>query len=623
MSDAQRATGVKNAYVLSGGGTDTATMAESVGDDLFNGRHNRATLEASDGSFLSQVHDFATVSADMSTIAGDTDTAYLFDGATDDKLVADPVQATVDYDATASPGVNTTVLGYTGLYATSAAGVDSADLTGATGDDRLIANPEVDPPRSNVTYLSSTAVPYVLYTTGFTTTTADVSAGPITDNDVAYLNPSAATADALVAGATSAMLTYDPGGGGTPQSVDAQGFGQVISYAANAGDTAVLNGSAAGEKFYAFGDLAYMVADDSSFYNLTRYYDDVTATSGGGAGADIAYLYDRGGNDTFALAASPAVGTVDFDSDTSPGVDLTATGYAKYIAYSTTGGDDDISMAGTAANDTLFSIPGVSRIYDAAATYELYANSFETITVVGGGAATFDTAQIYDDTTDDAVEMAPAGVTINYNAPADPLDIDITATGFELAYVYSLASATDTDTAVLLGSSLDDAFYSYPVVNNMRNAGALQYLNYTHGFQTVTANVTASGGTDAAFLYDSDGADTFTFNQNDGTVALRPTSGADVDVVFSGFRNISAEANTAGGGIDVANLIGTLAADRLYATGDRAYFQDSALSAYYNYVRYFEEVYADPGDTTTGNDTLTQDPITYTLDTTPINGNEW
>jgi hypothetical protein len=346
----------------------------------------------------------------------------------------------------------------------------------------------------------------------------------------------------------------------------------------------------------------------------------VAASSGGGA--DVAYFYDRSGNDTMVMSANPASGTIDFDSDIALGVNVTATGYPTYIAYSTTGGSDDVSLTGTAADDEVLSLPGLSRLRDTASTYLLYANSFEAVSADGAGSVTNDTALFYDSANDDTVEMGPAGVKINYNAPADPTGVDTTATGFELAYVYSVVSATDNDTATLLSSVFDDDFYGRPVVSHMGNTG--NYLHYTHGFQTVTADAAIGGGTDTANLYDSDGADTYTFNQNSGSVAIRPdTPNTDVDIIFSGFRTVNAYADRLDGDDDTAYLNGTTAPDYLYAAGDLAIFRDTPNTDYYNYIRYFDEVYADPGDTEDGNDTLIQDPIDYNLYTDPGGGEKW
>ena len=60
-------------------------------------------------------------------------------------------------------------------------------------------------------------------------------------------------------------------------------------------------------------------------------------------------------------------------------------------------------------------------------------------------------------------------------------------------------------------------------------------------------------------------------------------------------------------------------------TGDETWgvLESVDIDSYYNYVRYFDEVFADPGDDTDGNDTLDDSGVSYLLNTTPGNGNIW
>jgi hypothetical protein len=62
-------------------------------------------------------------------------------------------------------------------------------------------------------------------------------------------------------------------------------------------------------------------------------------------------------------------------------------------------------------------------------------------------------------------------------------------------------------------------------------------------------------------------------------------------------------------------LHGTTAADTFRSELDWGYLRASGTSDYLNYVRYFDEVFADPGDTDIGNDLLDDRGATYLLDT--------
>jgi hypothetical protein len=104
---------------------------------------------------------------------------------------------------------------------------------------------------------------------------------------------------------------------------------------------------------------------------------------------------------------------------------------------------------------------------------------------------------------------------------------------------------------------------------------------------------TGGGGTDTADLQDSDGNDFLTVNQTDASFALTPLLADPVDIEIFGFGRINAYA--VNGGFDTADLSGTDGDDTFLGRRDYGVLSDTAGLDYYNYVRYFDEIFAESG----------------------------
>jgi hypothetical protein len=92
------------------------------------------------------------------------------------------------------------------------------------------------------------------------------------------------------------------------------------------------------------------------------------------------------------------------------------------------------------------------------------------------------------------------------------------------------------------------------------------------------------------------------------------------DVYGNDFENIYVYS---GGGTDVATMHGTSGNDNFIGDLDWGILRSRETSDYFNYIIYFDEVFADPGDDDIGNDLFDDRGVTYSLDSNRINGNEW
>jgi hypothetical protein len=495
-------TSFENAYVYSGGGADAATMLGTSGNDNFYVNQTYSYLRGNSNAFLNYAKNFATVTADASAGSG-TDRVYMYDSSGDDILIAGETQATLDYDSTASPGVDVTAIGFgeTSAYAVNG-GVDDATLTGSSGNDRFTA-------RDLYGRMQGNAGAFIHYAEGFAQVTGDVSG--TTGTDVAVLFDGSSD-DHLDAGETSVSIDLGATPGVSDPNLIATGFDQTYAYAIRGGnDTALMTGSNSADQLTSKRTYSTLKRRDGAYFNYATGWDQVTADVSAGSGADIAFIYDDATDDTFE--AGPSQATFDYDSTGSPGIDTTVIGFGEVYAYADNGGTDSATLTGSANADKYYGLA---------------------------------------------------------------------------AYSYFKA--------------VDDSFF-----------------NYARGFDAVTANAVGSG--DLAFMYGSDGNDVLNAIPTSAAFTLNPTAGGQVVNTAATFDQVYAYAS--GGGTDKAYLTGTAGADTLVADMDWGYLRSTGSSDYFNYVRYFDEVFADPGDTDIGNDLLDDRGATYTLGTDPGNGNVW
>jgi hypothetical protein len=486
----------ENTYVYSGGGADTASMLGTTGADKFYGLPTNSYIRAEGSAYLNYVKGFSNVTVDG---AGGDDTAYLYDSDGDDSLTASPTTAEITFNPTAGGQIVNTLTAFSEINAIAEnGGNDDATLTGTNTVDKFYGF-------DDHSYLRADDWSYLFHTQGYDSVTSDA----LTGDDVAYFFDSDGD-DMFTASLNASTMTMNPVAG-DPVAYAANNFGMTFAYAVTGNDSATLNGSAGEDRLYAKQAYSYMRADDSSYFHYAKGFDTVTANALGTG--DKAYLYDSDGND--ALVSSSTSAAMTLNPTVGDPVVNTANDFGEVYAYSTSGGDDDATLNGSAGADR----------------FHAY-----------------------------------------------------------LSYAYLKA---------------DDS----------------SYLTQVSGFATVTANAVGAG--DRAYLHDSNGDDVLNASPTSAAMTLNPTAGGQVINTATAFDEVYSYARN--GGTNQAYLTGSSGDDTFIGDADWAYLlrEDGTGANYFNYVRYFDEIFADPGDTIDGNDYLFDLHVDYALDTDPANGNIW
>jgi hypothetical protein len=495
-------------------------------------------------------------------------------------------------------------LSFENIYAYGSGGNDDSYMMASDGDDRFYGN-------ETYSYLRGDSNAYFNYVKNFDSLIVDGSSG--LGFDRAYIYDGAGD-EIYDAESSQVTLLYDSTGTFGPV-IAAKGFDETSIYAVNGGnDVATLHGSDGNDKFTARDIYGRMRGDDGAYIHYAEGFDLVTGDASGTTGTDTAILFDGPGDDY--LQAGETSTSLQFDSSSGGNPNLVASGFDQTYGYAIRGGDDTALMTGSANNDRFTSKQTYSTLKRQDGGYFNYAAGWDQVTgdVSGGGGT--DLAFIYDAATDDAFEAGPTQATIDYDATPGSPDIETTAIGFGEVYAY--ADFGGNDSAILNGSVAADKLYGLTAYSYLKAADD-SFFNYARGFDTVTANAVGTG--DIAFLYGSNGNDVLNADANSAVFTLNPTAAPQTVNTAAAFDQVYAYAS--GGGTDQAYLNGTAGNDTLAADTDWGSLRSTGATDYFNYVRYFDEVFADPGDTDVGNDTLDDRGATYTLDTTPGNGNVW
>jgi hypothetical protein len=592
----------ENIYVFSGGGLDTAQMLGTTGNDRFYSNKTYMYLRGDSSAFLNYASRFSHVEVDASVAPGGYDYAYMYDSSGDDLLVGGPTQSTLDYDSTVDPGVDATVIGFDRVdgYGVNG-GTDAATFHGSSGADVFTG-------LSNYAFLEGDGGAYFFYVKNFGSVTADVSIGG--GADTAALHDSLGD-DTLAADETQATIDHYATGAPNP-NLTAIGFPNVRAYAIFGGnDLATLMGSAGDDRFTGRETYGRMKGNGGAFINFAKGFDVLTADVSGTTGTDVAILYDASTDDK--LVAGETEATFDYAATGVSTPDLVAKGFDQTYSYATNGGDDTALLIGSAGNDRFTAKQTYGNMKGPTGTFFNYATGFDQL--IGNASGGTDKAFLYDAATDDLLTADPTQAMLNYDATVSP-GVDVTAQDFDEVYVYSQNGGTDL--AVLTGSAGVDRFTAQ-VASSYLKANDNSYYNYVNSFDAVTANAVGSG--DLAFMYGSDGNDVLNASPFSAAFTLNPTVGTPVVNTAAAFDQVYSYAS--GGGTDTAHLNGTSGPDTFAGDLDWGYLRSTGTNDYFNYVRYFDEVFADPGDTNEGNDLLDNRGATYTLDTDPGNGNIW
>jgi len=214
-------------------------MLGSAGNDNFYINESNSYLRGNGNAFLNYASAFDDVSANV-TGSGGTDTTYAYDSVNDDIVIAGETQATIDFNATASPGVNITAQGFgrVDVYGGSG-GADQATLYGSTSDDAFTG-------REEYSYMTGNGGAFVNFVKDFANVIADVTTGG--GSDKAVLVDSNGN-DRLDAGQAGVVLDFNASGPSDP-NITANGFASVSVYAMKGGDDEVyFTGSTGDDRF--------------------------------------------------------------------------------------------------------------------------------------------------------------------------------------------------------------------------------------------------------------------------------------------------------------------------------------------------------------------------------------
>jgi hypothetical protein len=493
------------------------------------------------------------------------------------------------------------------IYAFSGGGEDTTNMKGSGGDDDAYIN-------EGYSYLRGDSRAFLNYAKGYDIVNFTASYGAPIGTDRVYIYDSTGD-DTLVAGESRCTLDYNSDVS-TGFNATTLGFYESNAYAVNGGhDIATLTGSDGNDRFTARDIYGRMRGNDGAYIHYAEGFDVVTGDASGTSGTDIATLFDGSGNDRLVASES----NMSLDLDATPGIDdfnLVAIGFDHRYAYAIRGGNDTALMTGSDGADRFTSKRAYSSLKRRDGAFFNYVAGWDEVTADVSGGAGPDQAFLYDEPSDDIFEATPTQATIDYDATIGSPEVDGAAIGFDEVYAY--AESGGNDTATMTGSTGLDRFTSLPTYSYL-TAEDGSYFNYARGFDAVTAISVGTG--DLAFLYGSDGNDVLNAGSASAAFTLNPIAGGQVVNTAAAFDQVYGYAS--GGGTDTANLTGTTGADAFKGDADWGYLRSKGTSDYFNYVRYFDEVFADPSDTDVGNDDLDDLGVSYALDATPGNGNAW
>jgi len=206
------------------------------------------------------------------------------------------------------------------------------------------------------------------------------------------------------------------------------------------------------------------------------------------------------------------------------------------VAFNGGGGQNSLSLTGSAAQDTLrLTADGGSL---ASAGYSVTAEGFSVIDASGGGGS--DKAYLYG--TDGAEHFTASASTATLTGAG----FQNTAHDFDRVYGYGEGG---DDTAELTGTAGNDYYYGRAQYSTMQGAG---YYNFARGFETVDAT-SGSGGYDTVRMVDTAADEQFVASATEATF-----SGEDYQNTARGFTRVDVYATS---GNDTATLYDSAGSD--------------------------------------------------------------
>ena len=521
-------------YAYSSGGNDTATLYSTSGNDKFYLKQADATVASED--FYSYAKGFA-VTINNTDHAGGVDLAYMYDSAGDDTFVADSNRGTMTWEG----GGGFDLANLAKVYAYSSGGNDTATLYSTSGNDKFYLK------QADATVVGDG---FYSYAKGFAVTINNTDhAGGV---DLAYMYDSAGD-DTFVADSNRGTMTWEGGGG-----FDLANLAKVYAYSSGGNDTATLYSTSGNDKFYLKQADATVVGD--GFYSYAKGFTVAINNTEHLGGADLAYMYDSAGDDTFVADSNR--GTMTWEG--GGGFDLA--NLAKVYAYSS-GGNDTATLYSTSGNDKFYLKQADATVVGDG--FYSYAKRF-TVTINNTDhAGGVDLAYMYDSAGDDTFVADSNRGTMTWEGGG----------GFDLANlakVYAYSSGGN-DTATLYSTSGNDKFYLKQADATVVGDG---FYSYAKRFTVTINNTDHAGGVDLAYMYDSAGNDTFVADSNRGTMTWEGGGGFDL-------ANLAKVYAYSSGGNDTATLVGSPGNDKLISTPTYVQLQGDN---FYSYASGFDVV---------------------------------
>jgi len=349
-----RAIGFDNLSTYARTGNDKATFAGSAAADTFVGRPTYSNLLGPGFYVGAQEFDEVTVRG----TPGDGDAAYFTDSTGDETVVADPQQA-----AMTGAAFKYTATGFDTIFTNARnGGTDTANLADGPADDTFDAYPD---------YATLHGPGFWIQAKYFDEVKATGTAGG--ENTANFFDsPGDDTLDTSYA--ETKLITYRGDN-------YAYGFLVANAYGYNGGvDTAHVHGTAGSDtfKFYGnaspmYGRLTARIPGGAVYDRLVKAFDNVYAY-GEGSGADVAWLYDTAGDDTF-------LGKPDESRLSGAGYLAVANAFDEVHAQAS-GGNDTAELNDSAFDDMLTAAVGSIQLASNNATldylYEVLA--FDSVT---------------------------------------------------------------------------------------------------------------------------------------------------------------------------------------------------------------------------------------------------
>ncbi|MHB8900981.1 MAG: FG-GAP repeat domain-containing protein [Thermoguttaceae bacterium] len=331
-------------------------------------------------------------------------------------------------------------------YAFDPAGVDTFILDGGDGADRLelFDSPADDSLRRASWYVSLIGPGYKAEATGFESVVAHADFG---GKDVAQLDVTIGI-DGFVGTPTWSELT------GQAYQCRAERFEEVHAYRRHdGGDTAVLHGGAANDKWKSYETHTLLRAVDLSYLVRTKFFEKVFV-DGGPGGTDTALFYDTPDQETFHFDGRDLTSRI-----RGRGRDEhVATGFRRVAVYGGEGYDEAyLTDSVGSQNDVFYLKSHKSQLV--AEGIDLTVRSYDTVHVEADQQG-FDVARIYDTSEDDHLEVAGNTARL-YRRYGDSLALLYETIAVERVKAYR---TTGNDTRDIQDHTLDLLLYGWDEV---------------------------------------------------------------------------------------------------------------------------------------------------------------